>query len=621
MNKSMLLVFMLGASSVVQAESVVIDLSSGYEKIHQAMHDEKSGIAALQASSSVKAPTANIKSDLNIPAIAASFSCKTKMGQDFLEEMLALPISPADTTGTVQGRQKNIQALVTQPALKAKVEKLLAQAALAEETVAKFLSNDFVAAYCPEVSEIRLLKQVSTFSALRKEFFQSYTIPSVALDALSAAPFINIAYGLSRLTPTDRLHLKIVYKTLFKTLWTGIVWRPEFKWDKATDKYIPTGQMIEHKDAVMPKRDLYIARTVTGALIAASAGFLSWQAYKLYKTYSTALQKRNGLHGFNRLVAVAQAFEKLAAQENLFVQFPVSKISNPVAKACVHEFKKSRYAGKNTKVIFHSKVHTFTYDFYEQDKEQQLGELFVSVAELDAYNAIADAILKQTEKNPWCFATFVRQSKPMVAATEFWNVLIKNAVTNDITEDRNIVLTGPNAGGKSTAIRAMLQNIVFAQTFGVAAAKTFACTPFDYIHSYINVSDDLIGGLSLFASEVKRAQEILAHIATMKQGEKYFFALDELFTGTNAVEGEACATQYISQLAAYSHIQFVYATHFEKLKELGESLQNCVNYKVDAPEQLENGTFKYPFTISQGASNVNIALQMANNAGLFVKTH
>ena len=190
-------------------------------------------------------------------------------------------------------------------------------------------------------------------------------------------------------------------------------------------------------------------------------------------------------------------------------------------------------------------------------------------------------------------------------------------LSNNISESKHVILTGPNAGGKTTAIRALLQNIVLAQSFGVAAAEKWRMTMFDVIHSYLNISDDISQGLSLFASEVKRAQDILQRIKSLEPNKKFFFALDELFTGTVAEDGETCAYEFVKRISQFGGVQFIYATHFNKLKELGKDNAFCINYKVDAPTKNDEGKLVYPYTLSQGANESRVALDLAREANLF----
>ena len=161
------------------------------------------------------------------------------------------------------------------------------------------------------------------------------------------------------------------------------------------------------------------------------------------------------------------------------------------------------------------------------------------------------------------------------------------------------------------------QNIVLAQTFGIAAAQKFELTMFHVIHSYLNISDDILKGNSLFVSEIKRAQEILQKIKSLEPHKKFFFTLDELFTGTAAEDGQKCAYEFVKKLSEYQGVQFIYATHFDALKELGKNSTFCINYKVDAPTKNSEGKLVYPFTLSQGANEVNVALDIAREARLF----
>ena len=63
---------------------------------------------------------------------------------------------------------------------------------------------------------------------------------------------------------------------------------------------------------------------------------------------------------------------------------------------------------------------------------------------------------------------------------------------------RNITLTGPNAGGKSTFLMGMTTSLLLSQTFGIAPAKEAKLTPFDKINTSINIMDDIAAGKSLF---------------------------------------------------------------------------------------------------------------------------
>ena len=590
MNKKMrMLSILFMASSLLSGVSTVnSEFATGYATINHIMTNDQTGIAASNKKANVVfADVQNIAQDLNLAAVVDYFDCKTQMGASFLQEALAYPVSPTDQSGIIAKRARLIKALVENPELKAHVERLLTVAQEAEVGVAELFSDAFKARACPELAEIEMFKKSPLgfhhFIAKAKMAVNESDKLNAANEAYNAVNGGISSWVLSKILP--RLHA---------------IW----KLDKQTFASLMRDPAFAFEYKIM--RQFSVLAMVTTPYI----------GYTLYKSYSTAIKKRDKLHSLNRLVCIADKLEELASVYNLDLQFLISNIKGSQAKATLQELRKSRYNKKDTKFFYTPKVHAFVYNLYLHH-QLDLAEIFACIAELDACNAIATKIVMQTEQNPWCFAQEVHAENPLVQAQQLWNVLVAKAVANDFSEHRNVVLSGPNAGGKTTFIRSVLQNILLAQSFGVAAAASFAYTPFDYIHSFIHISDDLMNGLSLFASEVKRAKDIVACIKAMQPGQKYFFALDELFTGTNAEDGQACACEYLSKLASYDNIQFIYATHFEKLKEMAELEPACANYKVDAPDRLENGELVYPFTISQGASEVHVGIDIATNAGLF----
>lgn len=581
MNKNMLILScMIAVSSVLVAAQVAPDLSSGYAKIDQIMCNEQTGVVVSAKNNAAQlCDVKNLDHDVDVSALVDFFECKTEIGKSFLKQALLHPFSPQDNTQILTHRIQLIQKLIEDLEFKAQVEALLQKVEQAEPGVAEFFSDTFKMRFAPEPAQVEFFKKDLPRFAQVKEFFNTSTKASVANELL------NVVAGVSALSSL--------------AFYSFVTFLSQAEYDLLMQKNPAAVELMKKKGTLLP---LGIMNSILVPI-------------QLYMSYKAASQKRDKLHDLHVFIKVARLIEKLTKKHSLHMQFSISNITNEYSKSLIAELANSRYAPKLKKVFFTSKVHVTAYKLYKN--EIQLAEIFACIAELDACNAIATKMLAQTKQSPWCFATVAAQDKPMVAATGFWNVLVQDAVSNDLIEDRNVILTGPNAGGKTTAIRSILQNIVLAQTFGVAAAADFVYTPFDYIHSYIHISDDLMEGLSLFASEVKRAQEILACIKAMQPNEKYFFALDELFTGTRSEEGEKCACEYITKLARYENVQFIYATHFEKLKELGEILPGCVNYKVDAPTYSADGALQYPFTLSQGASDVFVAVDIAANAGLF----
>lgn len=548
----------------------VEDYSTGATRINKIMTNEETGVAAFNKSQTHYAETQNLTQDLNIPQIAEFFGCKTIVGKSFLTETLRFPVNSQDKNTVLARRQQAIKTLVQNPELKEQVEQLLKTAQLAEQEVVKLMSEYFVGKTCPELTQLETVKKNSP----------------------ALFPLVNfLCTNPTGRTVNTSLNMLALAGTSYATAVMG----------KATCQAAQAGNP-------------YGGAAVYTAYLGLVTGLYS---YVFYKDYADASEKRLKLHYLNRMIDVAEQLEELCKAHNIQSQFAISFINDVHGTALIEQIKHARYQNKSTWIFALPLVHTFLYKLYQQDKH--LAQTFACIAELDAYNALATKMIEsRSTQNEFCFVSFIDAEKPSIKADGLWNVLVPKAVPSSIIEDKHIILTGPNAGGKTTSIRALLQNIVLGQSFGIAAARSFEYTMFDVIHSYLNVSDDLINGLSLFASEVKRAQDILQRMKTLESGKKFFFALDELFTGTVAEDGENCAYNFVKRIAEFERVQFTYATHFDKLKELGSNNNSfCVNYKVDAPKKNDAGKLVFPYTLSKGSSDVRVALDLAREANLF----
>lgn len=502
------------------------------------------------------AQTLNLKDELNIPAIVSTFGCKTSMGAWYMEALLAKPLTAADHV-ILANRRAIIEFLVNNPEEKQSLEELLNALPEYEQDIMQLMSDYFKGRTCPELLGLAVIKQSAPFMYPMSEFLELNPVGRFMKPGIAALGMTGCgAFSCYSASCGD-----IGSATFFGLL---------------------------------------------GGL----------DGYTLYTDYSTASEKRIKMHALNRLIDIAEQCEVLCKKHNMPSQFKMSAIKDTVALEVIKKLKHARYKEKDTIAFITPLVHLLLFKVYEN--QQALTQVFASIAELDAYNAIATKIIEAKNKNnKFCFATFIESEQPCVRSKGFWNVLVKDPIVNSVDEDKNVILTGPNAGGKTTTIRSILQNILFVQTFGIAAAESFECTMFDMIESYLHVSDDLIKGDSLFKAEVKRAQSILEKIKTLEPGKKYFFALDELFTGTVSEDGEECAYQFVNRISEFKGIQFIYATHFKRLKEVGSNNARCANHKVGAPKRNEAGVLVYPFTFTQGANDTNIAIEIAKDAGLF----
>ncbi|TET33398.1 hypothetical protein E3J61_04080 [Candidatus Dependentiae bacterium] len=247
------------------------------------------------------------------------------------------------------------------------------------------------------------------------------------------------------------------------------------------------------------------------------------------------------------------------------------------------------------------------------------------LGELDVYVALANKIKAHQGLNAqFCFAEFIEKSdKPVIKATNFWNpfvdhtMVVGNNVALNTGQERDIILTGPNTGGKSTIMKGLMFSVVLAQTFGIAPAKSLSITPFTKLLTYLNISDDTGAGVSLFKAEVNQAKAIMETVRALKPNEFVFLITDEMFTGTSPDKGEELSFNFAKRLAALQNCIFIQATHFKKLTELPALTKGiCKNYYTGVV--IEGGkVVKYTYKLVPGISPISTAEQIAKEEEIF----
>ncbi|MFA6263212.1 MAG: hypothetical protein WCW33_00750 [Candidatus Babeliales bacterium] len=256
-----------------------------------------------------------------------------------------------------------------------------------------------------------------------------------------------------------------------------------------------------------------------------------------------------------------------------------------------------------------------------QNTKNEFAGVLQLAGKLDAYLSLA----KLYCSNPWgryCFVDYVTNSAtPYLKIDDFWhpmlnpNKVVANSIELGATSGaRNAVITGPNAGGKSTALKSIVLAIVMAQTLGIAPARAMKLTPFVQTGAYLNIAD-AIGKESLYQAEMNRAQALLNSINALKPGEFSFVIMDEIFTGTNPEEGSAGAFGIATCLASLPQNMCLIATHYKQLTELEKAADHSFkNYKVSVVIHPD-GKITPTYILDAGIADQKIALQLLTNAG------
>ncbi len=262
---------------------------------------------------------------------------------------------------------------------------------------------------------------------------------------------------------------------------------------------------------------------------------------------------------------------------------------------------------------------------YKQMKQegQQFAPMLELVGELDACLSMAKLYKKLSSDTgaTVSFVEFLEQDTGELEIKGMWNPFIAqdSVIMNDVAlgerfNSRNLIVTGPNAGGKSTVLKGIILNAIFAQTFGIAMATSMRITPYSKICTHLNIIDQS-GIKSLFQAEVSRAQELIDTISGLKKGEFALTIMDEVFNGTNPVEGEAAAFSIGEYIADFPKSNCIIATHFPRLTLLPKFTDGAyTNYKVFV-NKMKSGSFSYPYKFVEGTADQRIAIDILEAEG------
>jgi len=138
-------------------------------------------------------------------------------------------------------------------------------------------------------------------------------------------------------------------------------------------------------------------------------------------------------------------------------------------------------------------------------------------------------------------------------------------VKNTVCLDKQVILTGPNASGKTTLVKSIALNAIFTQQVGAGFyQECHLIKPYRHFHSYMNIPDTSERD-SLFEAESRRCKHILTQLESTPKGERHLCIFDELFSGTNPTDAAQSAVsflKYICQLPNSKDIDFVLTTHY-----------------------------------------------------------
>ncbi len=172
-----------------------------------------------------------------------------------------------------------------------------------------------------------------------------------------------------------------------------------------------------------------------------------------------------------------------------------------------------------------------------------------------------------------------------------------------------IILTGPNASGKSCYLRQVGLIQLMAQVGSFVPAREARLPVCDRIFTRVGAVDDLATGQSTFMVEMNETANILNHASA-----KSLVLLDEIGRGTATFDGLSIAWAVAEYLATEIKARTIFATHYHELNELASILSNVANYQVTVKELPDQIIFLHQ--VQPGGADKSYGIEAGRLAGL-----
>lgn len=244
--------------------------------------------------------------------------------------------------------------------------------------------------------------------------------------------------------------------------------------------------------------------------------------------------------------------------------------------------------------------------------KDELKPFIMFLSEMDYYNSLSILYNEfQLKDNKYSLPNFIEHKNIKLKLTKCWNpYLDEKPVTNDIDIKKNIVITGPNAAGKSTFIKTILLNTLLSQTISLSSSEIINITPFEVLNSYLHIPDNK-GKESLYEAEMNRS---IDYIEQLKENKhlKSLIIMDELFSSTNSIEGLEASKIVCKKMAKYKNNLTLLTTHYYEISTLEKESKRFKNYKFEIKRDKDK-KIVFTYRLKEGASKDYIALELFEN--------
>jgi len=250
------------------------------------------------------------------------------------------------------------------------------------------------------------------------------------------------------------------------------------------------------------------------------------------------------------------------------------------------------------------KTVSYITDILHNAKLIAILDVLVSFASVAKYNNYSRPEITQTNG-----IKIVAGRHPVIEQMTFASSFIPNDITLDNVDNRLLLITGPNMGGKSTILRQTALIVLLAHIGSFVPAESASIQLVDRIFTRVGASDNLIKGQSTFMVEMQEAAFILNNAT-----HKSLIILDEIGRGTSTYDGVSIAWAITEYIHNHVKAKTLFATHYHELISVVDNLPHAQNYSVAVKEKSDGVIFLYK--LQKKSIDKSYGIEVAKRAGL-----
>jgi DNA mismatch repair ATPase MutS len=321
-------------------------------------------------------------------------------------------------------------------------------------------------------------------------------------------------------------------------------------------------------------------------LVSPSLGILAIIGLLITNTtlyYKKKYEIESNLEAFNYIVSLVDSADKITnlnikeiSKYSESLKSSLKKLKGVISKSFLVLYRTEDIFLEYVKVVFLGELIAYQSMFklilkYKED----LMDIFNIVGLLDSMISVASfrASLEYYAKpeltelitcpNKASTDTKNRSTKLQVRFEDIYHPLLENPVANSLHINKPVLITGSNASGKSTFLKTVALNTIFAQTINTCLAKKYSATYFA-VYTSMAIRDNLKSGESYYIAEIKSLKRI---IDSLNPHIPCLCIIDEVLRGTNTIERIAASSELLYYLSKGNCITIA-ATHDLELSRI-----------------------------------------------------